>query len=533
MGKRKNVTRYRILEEYVQVILSEYRSRHPHANLLPVPVERIALESFNLRCEYHSLRGNNNLNGALLGAPNVIVINELDPFERQRFTIAHEIGHKFLHDLVSRTDLGRQSRDRFYWMGKGREESAANDFAAALLMPSELVQTISKSFKLLDIRAVTYLARLFQVSPTAMIIHIEHLDKYRKLDCRVDTVELKNLKARLMGNSNKRELKRFNGGFARQLSVSEAIPFDQNYHTADRSETCWYINKLLIDLGVLDYGRGEGQGYKSPADALGRPLVIEFAGTLNAGKDTQIDILKDYLQDVRNLRVKIVEESYRSCELFLAEETHLNKFYWTLGILIKSLMEVLDQPSKYDVIIFNRALLDSVVFLHFYHRLGKLSKKKLANHAAFLMTDQFVNLIDVVFLLTIPQQVSIKREEQQSRRLVRALVHEFDTLVPTNPPSNIANEDSLKILNECYDSVYGKYQKRNTFKNMRYLRDDGTSSREKIAIELGRELHNNLPAQSLSGERKDVRLAKRSREINLKNKKTEQLILPQLEHLFS
>lgn len=63
-----------------------------------------------------------------------IVINSKEPSYRRRFSIAHEIGHWFLHaqqhngKIVFRT---RKSSDRI--------EAEANAFAGALLMPSKLL----------------------------------------------------------------------------------------------------------------------------------------------------------------------------------------------------------------------------------------------------------------------------------------------------------------------------------------------------------------------------------------------------------
>jgi Zn-dependent peptidase ImmA (M78 family) len=70
----------------------------------------------------------------------VIVINSLKAKTRQRFSVAHEVGHLRLHELpihVCRSIYVRFRNERsslvIDW-----EEIAANRFAAALLMPQEL-----------------------------------------------------------------------------------------------------------------------------------------------------------------------------------------------------------------------------------------------------------------------------------------------------------------------------------------------------------------------------------------------------------
>lgn len=79
---------------------------------------------------------------------------------RQRFTIAHEIGHIFLHPL------GEEFRDTTF-VGDPREADA-NQFAADLLMPVAMVQAFAP---ILSFDAGK-LAALFGVSRRAMEIRL-------------------------------------------------------------------------------------------------------------------------------------------------------------------------------------------------------------------------------------------------------------------------------------------------------------------------------------------------------------------------
>lgn len=91
-----------------------------------------------------------------------IVVNTYDSFERQAFTIAHELGHWILHEkelakdknvnIVYRKPLG----DEKDWL-----EQEANWFAANLLVPMEMLQRFPSE-------DVNVLARAFRVS-TAVI----------------------------------------------------------------------------------------------------------------------------------------------------------------------------------------------------------------------------------------------------------------------------------------------------------------------------------------------------------------------------
>lgn len=77
----------------------------------------------------------------------VIGVNSATSKRRQRFTIAHEIGHMALHkgDALM-VDNVIQFRDELSSLGTNRNEREANAFAASLLMPQQLVvQHISRA----------------------------------------------------------------------------------------------------------------------------------------------------------------------------------------------------------------------------------------------------------------------------------------------------------------------------------------------------------------------------------------------------
>lgn len=96
-----------------------------------------------------------------------IGVNSRDPFVRQRFTVAHEIGHFVLHrDRLERGDL---VDDAMYRSGlSSREETAANRLAADILMPFQLVRSLLSA----GIRDPEALANKFQVSVAAIRIRL-------------------------------------------------------------------------------------------------------------------------------------------------------------------------------------------------------------------------------------------------------------------------------------------------------------------------------------------------------------------------
>lgn len=105
------------------------------------------------------------LNGGSSGYS--IAVNEGHSFVRQRFTVAHEIAHFLLHRPM--LESGELVDDGLYRSGLGsKEETAANRFAADILMPLPLIR------KLMDagIREPQSLATRLQVSLAAIKIRL-------------------------------------------------------------------------------------------------------------------------------------------------------------------------------------------------------------------------------------------------------------------------------------------------------------------------------------------------------------------------
>jgi Zn-dependent peptidase ImmA (M78 family) len=106
----------------------------------PVPVERIALLR-GVTVKYKSYEG--DLSGVLLREKKIIGINSLRKQARQRFTIAHELGHLEMNpDTKFHIDrrITIQKRSSRSSTGVDREEVRANAFAAELLMPESFLR---------------------------------------------------------------------------------------------------------------------------------------------------------------------------------------------------------------------------------------------------------------------------------------------------------------------------------------------------------------------------------------------------------
>ncbi|WP_145129954.1 ImmA/IrrE family metallo-endopeptidase [Pseudomonas sp. URMO17WK12:I11] len=101
------------------------------------------------------------------GAP-LITYNPSETTVRQRFTIAHEIGHHVNGDIDAPRDTDRQMSASV----RDPREVAANRFAAALLMPAALVKHMIFEEKVTDLKR---LANAFGVSTAAMEYRLRNI----------------------------------------------------------------------------------------------------------------------------------------------------------------------------------------------------------------------------------------------------------------------------------------------------------------------------------------------------------------------
>ncbi len=142
----------------------------------PVPVERI-IKRRNIKVQFSPL--DKELSGMALIKDGVAIIgvNALHHPNRQRFTMAHELGHHVMHHeaingtvhvdkgfamILMRDDLASQGTDRM--------EIEANAFASELLMPQPILEKMLdvSSVDLDDTESLQAIAKKFKVSLSAL-----------------------------------------------------------------------------------------------------------------------------------------------------------------------------------------------------------------------------------------------------------------------------------------------------------------------------------------------------------------------------
>ncbi len=149
------------------------------AYTVPVRPERVA-RNCGIDIEYKAFT--DDLSGVLVKHPEgaVIGVNESHSRVRRRFTIAHELGHFVLRHagkvFIDKHSISR--RDASSSFAADVHEIEANQFAASLLMPRELVFMALNSLytdELSRDQIITALARMFEVSGKAMEYRLMNL----------------------------------------------------------------------------------------------------------------------------------------------------------------------------------------------------------------------------------------------------------------------------------------------------------------------------------------------------------------------
>lgn len=179
---------YKHIEQITMDIIKDYEKQDIQ-ELRPTHIEPI-VKSFNIAIDYIEM--NKEISGQIsideTDGSCLILINKSHSHTRQNFTLAHEFGHyisyKFNKKSGSRTDYvdGRVSvfnknRDKESELGIDLEEVFANNFAAAILMPKQLIQKAFETIKDIDHadEKLQYLAEKFGVSKLAMQYRILNL----------------------------------------------------------------------------------------------------------------------------------------------------------------------------------------------------------------------------------------------------------------------------------------------------------------------------------------------------------------------
>ena len=149
-------------------------------NRLPVDLDLIAHEN-GIKITYEKMSENASALLIFDGSEQAkIVVNQDHHEHRQRFSIAHEMGHFFLdhklnHHVYEQSFFFRKKGDHDGDDKENNLELEANNFASELLMPSPVLEKCLQQYKKIsEEEALTQkLAKKFKVSTIAMQLRLQ------------------------------------------------------------------------------------------------------------------------------------------------------------------------------------------------------------------------------------------------------------------------------------------------------------------------------------------------------------------------
>ena len=200
--------------------------------------------------------------------------------------------------------------------------------------------------------------------------------------------------------------------------------------------------KKLEDLAkkVLEYKKEHNQQTQR------RPIIIEFCGSPKSGKTTTINSLNTFLKR-NDFKTIVLSERASVCPVKDKKDPFFN--IWTLTSAIAELIGYLESKDKYDVIIADRGIFDSLCWFEWLNHENDGNNSSLDNETYnilenFALIDLWRNIIDIVYIFKVPPSTSIQRE--------------YANLL-TKKPGSIMREDTLSNFNKAIDRAKKKYSK--------------------------------------------------------------------------
>ena len=168
------------INKFIEGLLEKCQITEP-----PIDVEKIA-KFLKIIVVKRSYKDKGPLSGMLVRSQNKIIIgiNESHSIEKQRFSIAHEIGHFFLHDgeeLIVDQNFLVNFRHLKTNPGQYHKEKDANYFASSLLIPEKFLFNDLKSYQINSLTSKKFeeiskdLHKKYNVSLIAMRLRIYSL----------------------------------------------------------------------------------------------------------------------------------------------------------------------------------------------------------------------------------------------------------------------------------------------------------------------------------------------------------------------
>lgn len=167
--------RFALAKQEADRVLQRAGARTPD----DIDPERFAEEFFGAHVEYDHFHG--EMTGVLIREPDsypIIGVEKDASPGRQRFTLAHELGHLILHNEAYHVDTKFFLRNELSTRAESAMEIEANQFASNLLMPSWMLKA-SVERQPFDVEeSAVELAKEYRVSIQAMTLRLARFLKY-------------------------------------------------------------------------------------------------------------------------------------------------------------------------------------------------------------------------------------------------------------------------------------------------------------------------------------------------------------------
>ncbi len=195
-----------------------------------------------------------------------------------------------------------------------------------------------------------------------------------------------------------------------------------------------------------------------------RPIVIEFSGSPKAGKTSCINSLELFLK--RNgFSVKIVQERASVCPVSDKQSPMFN--LWTACMSLAGLIGTLeDKKSNVDVLILDRGIFDALCWFEWLVSNSKMEEKQRCITEDFLLMEELIKSIDIVFAFSVEPQISIDRE--------------YANLL-TNKPGSIMNQ---KVLAEYLEAIENTYSLKRSFFHEVFMIDTSNKNQDQVGKEV-------------------------------------------------
>ena len=173
------------------------------------------------------------------------------------------------------------------------------------------------------------------------------------------------------------------------------------------------------------------------ANQPARPFFFEFSGTPKSGKSTCIDIVSHFFRRVGFRVLSPTEGASRRTPRYLRDNWFRFNI-WSASYALTHILEGLSSPESYHVAILDRGLFDALVWIQLLADRKQIALDDLKKVHEFLLIDEWLSVVDSVYLFKADPETSLKRENE-------------DKLV--DDPGTAMNPDTLEQLNSAYSKV--------------------------------------------------------------------------------